>query len=191
MGDYLFVDLDVESYYRLLHPRPVVVITSLCSNKKGNAMACSWFTPVSEEPPIISIAVAKENYTCDCIKHCKEFAVNILPADLYEKVWFVGSRSGRSIDKLSLTGFNIKKGKKISVPIIEDSLGVIEARVINEVEAGECILFLGEVVAVYVRENVVTTYGWNLNRVQLLLHGWGRVFYVMNSRSRRLFAGTK
>lgn len=187
----MFVDLDVEYYYRLLHPRPVVIITSLCPDGKGNAMACSWFTPVSEEPPIVSIAVAKENYTCDCIKYCKEFAINVLPANLYEKVWFVGSRSGRNVDKLSSAGFSMRKGKKISTPIIEDSLGVIEAKVINEVEAGECMLFLGEVVATYAKENIVTTYGWNLNKAQLLLHGWGRIFYVMNSRCRRLYVRTK
>jgi len=174
-----------------LHPRPVIVVTSICPNGRGNAMACSWFTPISEEPPIVSIAVAKENYTCECIRYCKEFAINILPANLYEKIWFIGSRSGRSVDKLGLIGLKTVKGKKVSVPIIEESLGIIESKVINEIEAGESILFLGEVVAVYAKENTITTYGWNLNNVQLLLHGWGRAFYVVNSRCKRLFAKSR
>ncbi len=187
----MFKDIDPEEYFKLLHPRPVVVVTSMCPNGRGNAMACAWVTPISEEPPILGIAVAKENYTCECIKFSKEYAVNILPADLYEKVWFFGSRSGRDVDKLRESGLKIGKAKVISAPIIEESLGIIEAKVSKEVEVGECILFLGDVVAAYVKEGCWGAYGWELTSTTLLLHGWGRLFLAIDARTRRLFAKTK
>jgi len=183
-----FLDVEIESYYRLLHPRPVVIVTSTCPEGKGNAMACSWFTPVSEEPPIVAIAIAKENYTCECIKFCKAFAINIVHPNLYDKVWFFGSRSGREVDKLKTSGLKFRNGKKINVPIIEDSLGVIETKLINEIEAGECILFLGEVVATYAKKESLTKYGWKLDKAPILMHGWGRVFYVLDSRARKIIA---
>ncbi|RLG51036.1 MAG: flavin reductase family protein, partial [Thermoproteota archaeon] len=64
---------DVGDYfYRLLHPSLTVLLVSK-SSEKVNVMACSWCTPVSEDPPLIAVAVSKESLTNQLIRESREF----------------------------------------------------------------------------------------------------------------------
>jgi len=85
--------------YRLLHPKMAFFLTS--ADKKGNpnVMTCAWATPVSEEPPLVVVCVAKESYTAELIKQTKEFVINIPTKKLLKALWVCGKTSGRDVDK--------------------------------------------------------------------------------------------
>lgn len=187
-GVGLFVDYDVGSYYRLLHPRPVVVITSTCTSGKVNAMACSWFTPVSEDPPTIAIVIDENAYTSQCIEESKEFVVNVMPVELIDRIWIAGSVSGRNVDKIKEMNVTLVKCRKLNTYAISESLGVIEAVMVDKVNIAGSNIFLGNVVAAYVREGSTGKYGWDLSRVTLPLHGWGRLFYILDGKTKYVYA---
>jgi len=166
---------DVESFYSLLHPRPVVLICSVDKDGKPNVMACSWIMPVSEEPPMIALSLWRRGYTHQLIEAAKEFTVNIPSADLVKAVWIAGTRSGRRTDKFAVSGLKTQPAKKVSVPIIEQCIGHLECKLVDYVKAGECNVYIAEVVAAYADEELLTNNVWN-DRANVLLHAGGKYF---------------
>jgi flavin reductase (DIM6/NTAB) family NADH-FMN oxidoreductase RutF len=168
---------DVESFHFLLHPRPVVLVCSVDKDGRPNVMACSWITPISEEPPLIALSLWRRGYTHQLIEAVKEFTVNIPSADLVKAVWIAGTRSGRRTDKFVITGLKTQPAKKVSVPIIEQCIGHLECKLVDYVKAGECNVYIAEVVAAYADEELLTNNVWN-ERANVLLHAGGKYFTI-------------
>jgi flavin reductase (DIM6/NTAB) family NADH-FMN oxidoreductase RutF len=166
---------DVESFHFLLHPRPVVLVCSVDKDGRPNVMACSWITPISEEPPLIALSLWRRGYTRQLIEAVKEFTVNIPSADLVKAVWIAGTRSGRRTDKFAITGLKTQPSKKVSAPIIEQCIGHLECKLVDYVKAGECNVYIAEVVAAYADEELLVNNVWN-ERANVLLHAGGKYF---------------
>lgn len=170
--------MEVKSkHYLLLHPRPVYIIGSGKFGIEVNLMAASWVTPVSEEPPKIVISIDRENYTYGLIEKYGEFTVNIVEENYLDKVWFLGTTSGRNIDKVAKVGLTVAKGRKVDAPTIKEAIGVIEAKVSDKIDVGECRLYVGNVV--YAEANPLKynlRYGWDIRKAKLIHHVSGKAF---------------
>lgn len=166
----------IDKYYLLLHPRPAYIIGSGKFNKKINFMAASWVTPVAEEPPRVAVAVDVESYTHELIREYKEFTINVLPLKKIEVIYKLGSLSGREVDKSVFV--KVKKGERVEAPIIEDSLGYLECKVIDEHYSEDVTLFIGNVLVAKANSEFFSKKnGWNFKKVNIPLHNWGRGFY--------------
>ncbi len=166
-----------KNFYFLLHPRPVVIVMTRCPNGKVNAMAASWITPVSEEPPTIAIAIDREAYTVECLEHCPELTVNVPSVELVNTVYKLGTLSGRSVDKVRELGLKLGNAKRVSVPIWLDAIGWLECRVLKNDDVGEVRLYIAEVLEYYAKAEAASEWGWNTVKVSPLLHGVGKSFY--------------
>lgn len=150
-------------------------------------MACSWFTPVSEEPPTVLVVIDESSYTAECIESSGVFAINILPSEFLDKIWIAGSKSGRDVDKIKAMGVNLIRCTKINSYAISEALAVVEATNVVTYSVSGSKIFVGEVVAAYVKEGTTSRYGWDLNKVSIPLHGWGRQFYVLDRNTRYVY----
>ncbi|MEM4005821.1 MAG: flavin reductase family protein [Desulfurococcaceae archaeon] len=162
--------------YHVLHPRPVYLIVSKSKTGAVNVMSASWVSPVSDEPFIVAVSIWKGSLTYQNIKETGEFTINIPSEKHLDIVYKAGTISGREIDKISTLGLRLAKSSIIEAPGLEDMLGFLECRVINEIEVGESALFLAEVKTVHVVEEMYTRYGWDLSKAKILLHNGGRGF---------------
>ncbi len=169
-------------FYRPLHPRPTILLITLCPGGRVNAMPASWNMPISEEPPTIGISVYKEAYTYQCLKHHPEATVNVPSQEHADLVYALGSVSGRSVDKVAKYGLRLIPSDTIKTPTWADALAVYETVVDKEIEVGEVGLFVLRVLKVKVKEGLVDKWGINLGKTNILLHGSGRVFYLVDSR---------
>jgi len=166
-----------EKYYLSMHPRPAYIIGSGVYGLRANLMAASWITPVSEEPPRVALALDMESYTWKLIKETGEFSINILTEEYLEKLYYVGSRSGRNVDKIKSIGLRVTKGDKINAPIIEDAVSVLECKVFKVIECGDTNLIIADVLKCMVDEEKFNIrYGWDMRKTRIPLHLWGRVF---------------
>jgi len=135
----------------ILHPRPVIIIASRFKNK-FTAMAASWIMPVSRDPPVVAVAIAKTRFTYELIVRSKEFSLNLLSKEYLSKIHFLGTVSGRDFaDKISAAGLTMIKAKKIRSPIILESLAIAECVLLKDIEAGDHNIIVGRVVEAYAR----------------------------------------
>lgn len=141
----------LDSFYRILHPKVTAIIVSK-GTRNVNLMACSWITPVSEEPPLVAVAISKDSYTAELIRETREFTINIASTDIINDVWTVGTKTGRKVDKTKLVTLSLVQARKVYTPAIAESLGTLECRVRDTIEAGECFVFIAEVLEAYVDE---------------------------------------
>jgi flavin reductase (DIM6/NTAB) family NADH-FMN oxidoreductase RutF len=74
-----------------------------------------------------------------------------------EAVHVCGEKSGRDVDKFKLAKLTPKKGVKVNAPLIKESPVSIECKVVKEIEAGDHVWFIGEVLAAHVRKG----YEWS------------------------------
>ena len=169
--------VDVGDYfYYLLYPRPVVLIVT-SSDEKTNVMTCSWNMPVAEEPPLVAIAVSKESFTSELIDKAGEFTINIPTKDLLKAVMIAGTKSGRKVDKVKLMKITLKPSKKVKPPIIEECVGHLECKVTNKIEAGECMLYVAEVLEAYANKDIFRK-GWLLDKVEIPHHFKSSIFTI-------------
>lgn len=185
----MFVRLgDDTRFYRMLHPSLTVVITSRCPNGRVNLMPASWNMPVSEEPPSIAVAIDREAYTYECLRHHGEATINIPHHGLADVVYALGSVSGRDVDKVERLGIRLEPSETVDVPRWSDAIGVYEVEVWRRVDVGEVSLHIFRVKAAYAKEGLLSRWGWDLSKTNVLLHGAGRTFYLAGRvvRARRL-----
>ncbi|MCC6030489.1 MAG: flavin reductase family protein [Desulfurococcales archaeon] len=173
-------------FYRPLHPRPTIVIGSLCPGEKINFMPASWNMPVSEEPPTIAVSVYRETFTYKCLEYHPEATINVATIDQYQLIYDIGSVSGEDVDKISKYNIKTVPSKLIKPPGLEGSLAIYETKIINKLDIGETRIYVFEVLLVKVLEGFVDEYGPLLDKTNILLHGVGRVFYKVDPK--KIFA---
>ncbi|MFB6490703.1 MAG: flavin reductase family protein [Thermoproteus sp. AZ2] len=169
-------------FYRPLHPRPTVIIASLCPDGKVNLMPASWNTPVSEEPPTIAVAVDRSAYTFQCLEHSGEATINVAAAEMADLAYRLGSVSGREVDKAKEFSVPLVPSEEVKAPGIDGSIAIYECKVEQKIDVGETRLYIFRVLRVRVLEGAVDEWGPVLSKANLLLHGAGRAFYRVDSK---------
>lgn len=146
--------IDVE-YLEFMWPMRHFLIT--CGEKEGksNIIAVSFCMPVSREPPLIACAIGKNSCSSGLIKKCKEFIVNVPPAELKPKIYYCGFNSGFQVDKFKETGLTPEAARKVKAPVIGECLAYMECKVRQVIETGDKNLFIGEVIEAYADEALV------------------------------------
>lgn len=138
----------------LLFPTPVVLVTCVDGKGKPNIITLAWAGVVNSEPPMIGISIRPERYSHGVIKEAKEFVINLPSEGMVRGVDACGVVSGRETDKFILTGWKTAPAEKVKPPLIEACPVQMECVVRQVHSLGSHDLFLGEVVAVHVKEEV-------------------------------------
>jgi flavin reductase (DIM6/NTAB) family NADH-FMN oxidoreductase RutF len=137
----------------------VYIVSSKKSNKLNGQIANTVFQ-VTAEPACIAVSINKENLTCEFIQDSKVFAVSILSENTpMEFIGKFGFKSGRDIDKFSDTNYKI--GTTGAPVVLDYSVGYLECKVINSLDVGTHIIFVGDVIeAEILNDEVPMTYAY-------------------------------
>ena len=131
---------------RLLAGGPVLLVTTAWHGNT-NVMPVAYAMPLSMEPPFVGIAVHPSRHTHDMIRYSEEFAINIPGRELIHHVQYLGSVTGRELDKFELTKLPVLRARKVEAPLIEGCVGYIECGLEDALRIGDHTLFVGRVVA--------------------------------------------
>jgi len=135
--------LDLESLFKLSYG--MFIITS---NKDGRFNGCIVNTvfQITPEPPMVVVSVNRKCLTHEYITDSKVFAVSILSQEApMNFIGKFGFRSGRDTDKFEQV--NCKTGQTGSPIILDNTVGFIEAEVIESIDVETHTLFIAGIAA--------------------------------------------
>ena len=127
-----------------------------------NGFTASWVTQGSFTPPIVVMAVRAEGSSHQIIKNTGKFSLNVLKSDQKDlaAVFFKPQKAlGGRFESVE---FNLGE---FGLPILVDSVGGVECKVVGNVMYGDHTVFVGEVLSAYLNNDVdslnLNTTGWN------------------------------
>ena len=135
-----------------------VVVLATCIDSKGeaNIITLGMYMVISLSPPLVCIGVSPNRHSHDLIVEAGEFTINVPSIDLEKEVHFCGTNSGRDLNKFVETGLTLIPALKVAPPLIDECYGHLECKVIQSHVCGDHTLFVGEVLAASVNEDVLT-----------------------------------
>lgn len=138
---------------QLVNHGPTILVT-VEGERYPNIITLAWCTPVSARPPLVAISVAPSRYSHSLILKSGEFVINIPNASLLQVVQRCGTVSGRNVDKFKDNNLTPIPASKVKAPLIAECVGHIECKLYDKFTAGDHTIFIGEVVAGAVNEDL-------------------------------------
>ena len=174
----------------LAQPAPAWVVGSYDAHGNPNIMTIAWGGICCSQPPCVAISLRKETYTYGCIKERKAYTVNIPSASLVKEVDYVGTVSGRTVDKFALTSLTPVRSELVDAPYIQEFPVVIECRVLHTLEIGLHTQFIGEIVDIKADESVLVEQGTaDIIKVKPLIFDTGQgAYYGIGERIGKAFS---
>jgi flavin reductase (DIM6/NTAB) family NADH-FMN oxidoreductase RutF len=119
----------------------VTVVTTVVDGEFYGMTATS-FTSVSLEPMLVQVTLDKSSRTHAALSSSRKFGVNILGADQE-------ALARKCSESLAMDRFEYADMKvgETGVPLIVGSIGMLECRLVDELEGGDHTVFVGEVVS--------------------------------------------
>ncbi|MCK5025984.1 MAG: flavin reductase family protein [Nanoarchaeota archaeon] len=137
----------------LTGPSQAVLVTTrafiedrFSTNKRtrDNIMATASCMQTSQNPALYAISIAKQGYSSKLIKNSSVFALNFMPYHLKDETIKCSKLSGEHIDKFKEAGLSKTEAATIDCPLISEAIGHMECEVINEIETGDQVIFIGK-----------------------------------------------
>ena len=131
-----------EAFYKITYGLYVVGSTN---GTQSNGYIANTVFQVTAKPARFAIACNKDNYTCGLIGQSQVFAISTLQQDTKaDLIGLFGYKSGRTLNKYA--SVRHQTGKTGAPILLEDTLAWFECRVVQTIDVGTHLLFVGEVV---------------------------------------------
>ncbi len=136
--------VDVESFKQALASwaSGVTVITSRHADHV-HGMTVSAFCSVSLSPPLVMVCLDKASNTLKLVEAAKVFSVNVLAQGQEELSQRFASKE---LEDVRLEGLDCKQGCN-GCPHIPGAVSIMDCRVVDTLDAGDHVIYIGEVEA--------------------------------------------
>ncbi len=145
---------------RPVYPSPAALITSVDAAARPNIITLGEAYNLSiRRPVIVGVSMAKARYSHALITATREFVLNLPTTRILEAVDRCGTSTGRDVDKFAAYGLTPLPATQVRPPLIAECPVNLECRVIGIQEIGDHDMFIGEVLAEHVDEEVLDAEG--------------------------------
>jgi len=117
-----------------------VTIVTLTNREGSHGLTVNAFSSVSLEPPLVLICIQKNGTSHSALAETNHFVVNILSADQRELADRFADSNLSSAERFRGIRYQLSA---IGIPILGDTLGHLECKIVNEINAGDHTIFLG------------------------------------------------
>ena len=141
-------------------PSPALIVSCRSKEGKNNALVVGFASNVSINPQIVMIGVVPTRYSYKLIEESGVFVINYPKEDYMKEYLFLGTKSGKDMDKFKEMDIKWKDGDVVDAPILTDCAVALECKVISsETPCGsDHAIFYASIEAVhcdekYIKEN--------------------------------------
>ncbi len=160
----------------MLAPVPPVLVAS-GTVENPNVFTVGWTGIINTIPPRTYVSIRPSRLSYELIKESGEFTINMATADLVRAVDYCGVKSGRDFDKFKEMRLTALTSSKVSAPQVAECPLVLECKVFEVIKLGTHDMFLADIVAVNVNENLIEESGrLRLDKANLLAYAHGQYF---------------
>jgi flavin reductase (DIM6/NTAB) family NADH-FMN oxidoreductase RutF len=173
------MELDLAIFYRILAPRPTVLVSTIDKKGRSNAAPFSFVMPVSVQPPYLAIASVPTRHTLANIRETGEFVVNLPTEEILDAVWTCSKAFPKGVSEIEQSGLSARPSKKIKAPGITECYGWFECALVDEKEAGDHVVVIGEVVLAEVKDEYFQDRKFKVAEARMPLHVGGTDFALI------------
>ena len=148
------LDQDAKKTTLRMFTYALYVVTSVDGEQRG-AFTANWLSQVSFDPPLVAVSVEADSHSLPIIRTSGRFLINVLESGQRDLAGHFGKKHRHAGDKLvdiphhaSATG----------LPVLDDALSYVVCDVTGEIETGDSVVVVGEVIeAKVLREGLPLT----------------------------------
>lgn len=146
---------NVASCAPVIVPVPGLIVSCRGRDGKNNALVVGFASNASIDPPMVMVGIMPKNHLHGIIKETGAFALNF-PAEGFDKEYaYLGSKSGKDVDKFAALNLTWENGEKLDVPLLSACPVSVECRVTGSFVAGDHEFFIGSVEVVHCAEEYI------------------------------------
>jgi len=145
--------INIEDKHPIILPAPLVAVGSYNEDGSPNIMCASWVGVVCSTPPLISLSLRKATLTYENIVRMGELTISIPGEKDIDVMDYIGTISGRKVDKFEKTGLTEIKSQIVNAPIIKEFPLVMECRINSQSLLGSHTQFICQVLNIKVDDD--------------------------------------
>ncbi len=144
----------------LAMPTPVWLVGTYDPAGKPNIMTIAWGGICCSQPPCLAVSLRKATHTYAAVEARRAFTVSIPAESQAAQADYVGTVSGRDVDKFAACGWTPVRSELVDAPYVGEAPLVVECRLLHMLELGLHTQFVGEIVDVKADPEVLGAKGY-------------------------------
>ena len=146
---------------RLTAPAPFALLSARKADGTDNLMAVSWWTYLSNHPPMLGVCLSKKGLSHALIEETGVFTLSVVGEALRDAALQCGRCSGRDRDKAAEFGVALESASTVAGSLVSGSRAAFECRLVSQTEAGDHIFYLAEILACRGDAEVKQLFAWD------------------------------
>lgn len=173
------MELSLSQWYKVLNPRPVVLISTVNLKGVSNAAPFSFVMPVSCDPPLIAFASSPSHHTVKNILKTKDFVVNIPGHGILKELWVCAGNFPAGVSEIKKANLTEEKSTEVKSPRIKECFAHFECKLFRRYMAGDHLLIVGRVLQADVRNDYYSGGKYLITQANPLMHIGGKEFGLL------------
>ena len=140
-------------------PRPIAFVSTVGTSGGFNVAPFSYFIALASRPPLVGISTNPRRGgpkdTLVNIRGTGDFVVNVVHEPLLERAVHASGDWPADVSEFELTGLTPIASDVIRSPGVAESPVRLECRLYREVELGDAVFVVGEIVRAHVADDVL------------------------------------
>jgi flavin reductase (DIM6/NTAB) family NADH-FMN oxidoreductase RutF len=130
-------------------------------------MTIAWGGICCTQPPCLAVSLRRATHSYAAIEARRAFTVSIPAEPDAAKADYVGTVSGRDVDKFAACGWTPVRSELVDAPYVGEAPLVVECRLLHTLEIGLHTQFVGEIVDVKAEPELLGEKGYpDITRVK-------------------------